>query len=51
MNGEQARWLVGPEAAVALVAAAAEGDPTSLAAAERMRRVLPPDRAALVLAQ
>ena len=51
MNGEQARWLVGPQAAEALVASAAEGDPASLAAAERMRRVLPPDRAALVLAQ
>ena len=51
MDASDARWLVGPEAADALACAAAEPDPGSLAAAERLRRTLPPDRAAAVLSQ
>lgn len=51
MDLDQARWLVGPDARAALQRAAALTDPGSLAAAERMRRELSPDRAALVLAQ
>lgn len=51
MDPQVARWLVGPEAADALALASAEADPGSLAAAERLRRTLPPDRAAAVLAQ
>lgn len=51
MDADDARWLVGPEAGEALASAAAETDPSSLAAAERLRRSLPPRRAALVLSQ
>lgn len=51
MDPSDARWLVSAEAAHALAQAAAEQDPTSLAAAERLRRSLPPDRAAAVLGQ
>lgn len=51
MDADDARWLVGPEAAEELARAAAEPDPGSLAAAERLRRRLPPGRAAAVAAQ
>lgn len=51
MDADDADWLVGAEAGAALDSAAAEADPTSLAAAARMRRALPPQRAALVLSQ
>lgn len=51
MDAADARWLVGPEAAEELARAAAEPDPESLAAAERLRRRLPPERAAAVAAQ
>lgn len=51
MDLADARWLVGPEAADELARAAAEPDPGSLAAAERLRRRLPPGRAAAVAAQ
>ena len=51
MDSTDARWLVGPEAAAELALAAAEPDPGSLAAAERLRRRLPPGRAAAVAAQ
>lgn len=51
MDPRLARWLVSPEGADALILAATEPDPGSLAAAERLRRVLPPDRAAAVLTQ
>lgn len=46
-----AQWLVGAEAAAWLAAAASEPDPSSLAAATRLRRDLPPQRAAAVLEQ
>jgi SAM-dependent methyltransferase len=46
-----ARWLVSAEAGPALEAAAAEPDPGSLAAAERLRRLTSPERAAAVLTQ
>ena len=51
MDPRLARWLVGPEGAHSLAQATAETDPGSLAAAERLRRILPPDRAAAVLTQ
>jgi len=51
MDADDARWLVGPEAAEELTRAAAEADPASLAAAERLRRRLPPGRAAAVATQ
>lgn len=51
MDAADARWLVGPEAANELARAAGEPDPESLAAAERLRRRLPPGRAAAVAAQ
>ena len=51
MDPRLARWLVGPEGSDALTRAAAEPDPGSLAAAERLRRALPPERAAAVLTQ
>ena len=51
MDAADARWLVDPEAAEELARAAAEPDPESLAAAERLRRRLPPERAAAVAAQ
>ncbi len=46
-----ARWLVSPEAAPALAAAAAQADPDSLAAASALRRQWPADQAAAVLTQ
>lgn len=51
MDEATARWLVSPDAAEALGLAGAEPDPASLAAAERLRRIVAPDRAAAVLAQ
>jgi THUMP domain-containing protein len=51
MDAADARWLVGPEAAEELARAAADPDPGSLAAAERLRRRLAPSRAAAVAAQ
>jgi len=46
-----ARWLVSPDAAPALAAAGAEADPSSLAAAGRLRRDLPGEQAAAALTQ
>jgi len=51
MDPQLATWLVSPEAAPALAAAAAEPDPDSLAAAQRLRRDFSPDQAAAVLTQ
>ena len=51
MDATTARWLVGPEAADELARVASEADPSSLGAAERLRRRLPPERAAAVTAQ
>lgn len=51
MDVSAARWLVGHEGVDALAHATAEADPGSLAAAERLRRLVPPDRAAAVLSQ
>ncbi|MFT3861866.1 THUMP-like domain-containing protein [Micropruina sp.] len=51
MDAEQAAWLVSPAAQEWLARAAAETDPGSLAAAERLRRGLSPQHAALVLGQ
>jgi SAM-dependent methyltransferase len=46
-----ARWLVSADAEAALAAAAAEVDPSSLAAAGRLRRDFPPEQAAAALTQ
>jgi len=46
-----ARWLVSAEAGPVLAAAAAETDPGSLAAGERLRRRSTPERAAAALTQ
>ena len=51
MEPEVAAWLVSPDAAGALAQAMAEADPGSLGAAQRLRRTLPPERAAAVLEQ
>ncbi len=51
MDVEVARWLVSAAAVPALAAAAAEADPTSLAAAQRLRREWPPEQAAAALGQ
>lgn len=51
MNVETAAWLVSSDAAGALALADAEPDPESLGAATRLRRSLPPERAAAVLDQ
>ncbi|PFG17497.1 hypothetical protein ATK74_2070 [Propionicimonas paludicola] len=51
MDAQLAGWLVSPAAAPALAAAAAETDPDSLGAAQRLRRDFPPDQAAAVLTQ
>lgn len=51
MDAEIARWLVSPEAADALARAGDEADPGSPAAGQRLRRDLPPDRAAAVVNQ
>jgi len=51
MDPQLAGWLVSPEAAPALTAAAAEADPDSLGAAQRLRRDFPPDQAAAALTQ
>lgn len=51
MDPQLAAWLVSPEAAPALAAAAAEPDPDSLAAAGRLRKDFPPEVAAAALTQ
>lgn len=51
MEVDLARWLVSADAAPALTAAAAEPDPSSLAAAGRLRRDFAADQAAAVLTQ
>ena len=51
MDAEDARWLVGADAAAELARLADEPDPSSLAAGERLRRRLPPGRAAAVSSQ
>lgn len=51
MHPDTARWLVSDAAGPALVAAAAEEDPASLAAASRLRALVAPDQAAAALAQ
>ncbi|NLA29405.1 MAG: class I SAM-dependent methyltransferase, partial [Propionibacterium sp.] len=51
MNVETARWLTSDEASETLGLAAAEPDPSSLAAAERMRELTSPERAAAALSQ
>lgn len=51
MDVEVARWLISDQALPALRAAAAEADPGSLAAAQRLRRDWPADQAAAVLGQ
>lgn len=51
MDVGTARWLVSADAGPALAAAAAEPDPGSLAAAERLRRLEPPEHAAAALTQ
>ena len=51
MDVATARWLTSDAAGTALLAAAAEADPGSLAAATRLRALVEPDRAAAVLAQ
>ncbi len=51
MNVETARWLTSDEASEILKLAATEHDPSSLAAAQRMRKLTSPERAAAVLSQ
>ncbi|PKQ31551.1 MAG: class I SAM-dependent methyltransferase [Actinobacteria bacterium HGW-Actinobacteria-2] len=51
MDVEVARWLVSDDAVPALTAAGAEPDPSSLAAAGRLRRDFPPEQAAAALTQ
>lgn len=51
MDAPTARWLTSDAAASALAAAAAEPDPGSLGAAQRLRALVEPDQAAAVLAQ
>lgn len=51
MDVALARWLVSDAARPALDAALAEPDPSSLAAASRLRALVEPDQAAAVLAQ
>ncbi|MEZ5089379.1 MAG: class I SAM-dependent methyltransferase [Micropruina sp.] len=51
MDAEDARWLVSADAAAELARLADESDPSSLAAGERLRRRLPPGRAAAVSSQ
>lgn len=51
MDAHTARWLVSPDAEQALAVADAEPDPGSLAAASRLRALLPPERAAAVADQ
>lgn len=51
MDAALAAWLVSPDAVAGLTAAAAEAEPGSLGAAERLRRVIAADRAAAVLEQ
>lgn len=51
MDPQLATWLVSPEAESALAMAAAQPDPDSLAAAQRLRRDFPPDQAAATLTQ
>jgi SAM-dependent methyltransferases related to tRNA (uracil-5-)-methyltransferase len=51
MDSQLAAWLVSPAAEPALAAAAAEPDPDSLGAAQRMRREFPPEQAAAALTQ
>lgn len=51
MDVDLARWLVSADAAPALAAAQAEPDPSSLAAAGRLRRTFAPEQAAVALTQ
>lgn len=51
MDEALARWLVGAEGAAALALAAAQADPSSLAAASALRRVVDADQAAAILQQ
>ncbi|WP_246227249.1 hypothetical protein [Propioniciclava coleopterorum] len=51
MDVATARWLVSPQAAPVLAAAAAEPDPDSLKAATRLRALTTPERAAAALTQ
>lgn len=51
MNPELAAWLVSADARPVLDAAAAEADPDSLGAAERLRRLATPEQAAAALTQ
>lgn len=51
MNPELAAWLVSVDAAPTLEAAESEADPDSLGAAERLRRLTTPERAAAALTQ
>ena len=51
MDEALARWLVGPAGAAALAAAAAQADPSSLAAASALRREVGAEQAAAVLHQ
>lgn len=51
MEPELAAWLVSADAAPALAAAESEVDPDSLGAAERLRRLTTPERAAAALTQ
>ena len=51
MDADDARWLVSAEAADELARLASDPQPASLGAVERLRRRLPPGRAAAVAAQ
>lgn len=51
MEPALAAWLTSEEAVPALAAASAEQDPGSLGAAERLRRLFPPEQAAAALSQ
>ncbi|MFV0405535.1 MAG: THUMP-like domain-containing protein [Propioniciclava sp.] len=51
MDPALARWLVSDAAIPALVVGHSEADPDSLAAATRLRRLVDPDQAAVVLTQ
>lgn len=51
MEADLARWLVSAAAEPALALAGEQDDPSSLAAAQRVRRDFPPDQASAVLTQ
>lgn len=51
MELEHARWLASPAGAAALALAAAEADPASVGAAQRLRRAFPAEQAAAALTQ